>query len=160
MRKAILAAWAGVVFYTLVDIGIWDRLFETDRLWGHHLWAAPIYHRGWSFMLWGLMVVGGVLLWGRWKEITVYVLTLLIFTGNGVEDILYYLLDGEGVPARLAWLDGKPLIFFQPVTAGALWLNALVWLILYAVGITILSKQVWRVERGLKDSPRPPAHNA
>mgnify|MGYP001558218252 CR=1 FL=1 len=151
MKKAILAAWTGLIFYTLVDIGIWDRLFETDELWPYHEAAAPIYHLGWSFMLWGLLAVGALLLWGRWKEIAVYCGTLLIFTGNGMEDILYYLLDFESVPARLDWLDGKPLILFQPVTAESLWLNALVWLLLYAVGLTWL----WRAERRIDFHRRP-----
>jgi hypothetical protein len=56
---------------------------------------------------------------------------------SGLEDILYYLLDGKSMPATLPWLDGNPMILHVSragvIGSVSLWLTVLIvlYLVLY-----------------------------
>ena len=110
-------------FYTLTDIHIWQRIFETDQLWQY----AGVYHRGWYFSLYGMIALGVLLLNGYQNKIF-YGVSLYLLAFNGTNDVLYYWLDGRPLPGRLEWLDFHKLILFKPVTDVSLLLSCLVWL--------------------------------
>ena len=56
---------------------------------------------------------------------------------SGLEDILYYILDGKPMPDMLPWLDGNPMILHVSragvIGSVSLWLTVLVvlYLVLY-----------------------------
>ena len=50
-------------------------------------------------------------LWALWYQGALYTLAF-----GGVEDILYYWLDGRPLPAALPWLDRSRLIFVRPLS--------------------------------------------
>lgn len=117
------AVGIALFFYVRADIMIWQRIFETDKLWHY----AGAYHRGWYQMLLGLLAVGCLLL-PSWRERILYAVTLYILAFNGTNDVLYYWLDGKAVPQTLAWLDNHFFILFSPVTAENLIVNCLIWI--------------------------------
>jgi hypothetical protein len=126
--RTLLAIITALLFYTMIDILIWQRIFETDELWQY----IGIYHRGWNFALYGFIVLGVLLLDG-WREKIFYSLCLYVLCFNGTNDILYYWLDGRAVPARLEWLDNDPFIFFVPVTNTSLIASSSIWILFFVV---------------------------
>jgi hypothetical protein len=96
-----------LVFYSLTDILVWQRIFETNQLVEY----ADEYHLGWSVSLAGYAAVGVVILADHWKDCIFYLATLFVGAFSGLEDVLYYLLDGRPVPTALPWLEANPLIF-------------------------------------------------
>lgn len=123
--KTIIAVATALCFYALTDIYIWQRIFETDQLWQY----AGVYHRGWFFSLYGMIILGVLLLDG-WKNKYLYAVSLYLLAFNGTNDILYYWLDFRKVPARLEWLDNHAFIFFKPVTDTSLLASCALWLLL------------------------------
>src|SRR5215469_11953857 len=104
--QAVAAVGLGLVCYALVDILIWQRIFEASGLYrfDHE------YHAGYLALLGGMVVLGMVLLlphglWALW-----YGLAFLTLAFSGLEDALYYVLDGRSIPASLPWLEADPLI--------------------------------------------------
>jgi hypothetical protein len=108
MRKIrpVLAVILALLFYTLTDILVWQRIFEHFRLVEY----ADMYHTGWFVSLAGYATVGVILLWGQWKDCLYYLVSLVIGAFSGLEDVLYYLLDGRPMPASLPWLARNPMI--------------------------------------------------
>ena len=108
MRKIrpILAVTLALMFYTVTDILVWQRIFEYHRLVEY----ADMYHTGWFVSLAGYATIGVVLLWGQWKDCLYYEVSLLIGAFSGLEDVLYYVLDGRAMPASLPWLGSNPMI--------------------------------------------------
>ncbi len=108
MRKIrpILAVALALFFYTVTDILVWQRIFEFHRLVEY----ADMYHTGWFVSLAGYATIGFVLLWGQWKDCLYYEVSLAIGAFSGLEDVLYYVLDGRQLPASLPWLGGNPMI--------------------------------------------------
>jgi hypothetical protein len=109
MRKyrPIFATLVAILFYTGTDILIWQRIFEANQMIQH----ANTYHTGWFVSLAGYAAIGLILMWGEWKDCIYYLLSLLVCAFSGLEDVLYYLMDGKPIPASLPWLGGNPMIY-------------------------------------------------
>lgn len=105
--RAVLAATVALIFYTVTDIMIWQRIFEANNM----IRYADTYHTGWFATLAGYAVMGTILLWGSWKDCFFFVTSLFVAAFSGLEDILYYVLDGKLMPEALPWLDQNPMIF-------------------------------------------------
>lgn len=104
--RPVLAVTLALFFYTFTDILVWQRIFEFHRLVEY----ADMYHTGWFVSLAGYATIGVVLLWGQWKDCLYYLVSLAIGAFSGLEDVLYYVLDGRPLPASLPWLGGNPMI--------------------------------------------------
>jgi len=126
--------WAAIVvclfFYTWTDILIWQRIFETHELWEIGIGA---YHRGWQMALYGMLLLGFVIFLPDLRKGMLFALCLYCLAHSGLEDVLYYWLDGRAIPARLPWLDEAPLILFSAVTHLKLLLSALLWVALWVM---------------------------
>jgi hypothetical protein len=131
--RPVLAATLALLFYTFADILIWQRIFETNQM----VQYANIYHTGWFVSLAGYAILGIVLMWGAWKDCLYYLVALFVGAFSGLEDMLYYILDGKSMPESLPWLEGNPMIFHVSregvIWSVSLWLVALVllYLLLY-----------------------------
>lgn len=123
--KVGLMLAGGFLFYVLADILIWQRIFEQHALYSV---GIGVYHLGYAMMLIGLILVGSIALLPKWKYSLVYAISLLILAMSGMEDILYYWLDGRLIPSVLPWLNTAPLVLFKPVTSFNLILSASFWL--------------------------------
>jgi hypothetical protein len=129
--KPPAAAFIALLFYTVTDILVWQRIFETNQM----IEYAHIYHKGWFVSLSGYAILGVLLLWGVWKDCIYFLITLTISAFSGLEDVLYYVLDGKPIPHALPWLDHNPLIFETSRTgvigSALFWVTCLA--ILYAI---------------------------
>lgn len=129
--RPMLAALIALGFYTVTDILVWQRIFEANQL----VEFAGTYHAGWFVSLAGYATVGVIVMSDRWKDCLFFLSALVVGAYSGLEDILYYLLDGKPIPASLPWLEGNPLIHSVSrqglISSVAFWLVALV--VLYAV---------------------------
>lgn len=134
--RPIIAAALALTFYTFADILIWQRIFETNQM----VQYADIYHTGWFVSLAGYAILGLVLMWGDWKDCVYFLISLFVGAFCGLEDILYYLLDGKRMPDSLPWLEDNPMIFHVS-REGVIWSVSL-WLIAL-VGLYLLLYQ-WR----------------
>jgi hypothetical protein len=137
--QVVAALVLGLLVYALIDILIWQRIFESEGLERYDYQ----YHAGYLVVLGGMIAIGVVLLlrhrlWALW-----YGLAFASLAFSGMEDALYYLLDGRPIPAALPWLDPDPLIPFKPVTRGGLVASASMWLM--AWGLTLLG--IWLIQR-------------
>ena len=104
--RPILAVALALFFYSVTDILVWQRIFEDHRLVEY----ADMYHTGWFVSLAGYATIGFVLLWGQWKDCLYYLVSLIVGAFSGLEDVLYYVLDGRPMPASLPWLGSNPMI--------------------------------------------------
>lgn len=129
MKKVGLAVLVAFFSYTLVDIMIWQRIFETHRLER----LAFLYHSGWYVMLAGELALGALLLFPKWREMLFYVVGLLSLSMCGLEDILYYWLVGRTIPPELPWLNANPWIFVKPVTSTGLIISASTWVVFLVI---------------------------
>ncbi len=129
--RPLLAAVVALLFYAVTDILVWQRIFEANQMIGY----ASSYHTGWVVSLAGYATVGIVLLSGSWKDCVYFLAALVIGAFSGLEDVLYYVLDGKPMPASLPWLDGNPLIYASSragvISSVLFWSAALI--ILYVV---------------------------
>ena len=105
--KPPVAAFIAVLFYTITDILVWQRIFETNQM----IEYAHVYHRGWFVSLSGYAILGVLFLWGAWKDCLYFLIALTVSAFSGLEDVLYYVLDGKAIPHALPWLDNNPMIF-------------------------------------------------
>ncbi len=126
--RPVLAALTALFFYTLTDILVWQRIFETNQLVEY----ASIYHTGWFVSLAGYAIIGIVLMWGLWKDCLYYLAALFIGAFSGLEDLLYYVLDRKPVPEYLPWLKDNPMIYAGTrtgvISSVLFWMAALVML--------------------------------
>ncbi len=124
--RPILAASMALLFYTFADILIWQRIFEANQM----VQFADIYHTGWFVSLAGYAIMGIILMWDSWKDVLYFLVALFVGAFCGLEDVLYYLLDGKPMPDALPWLSHNPMIFYVSrngvIFSVALWLTALV----------------------------------
>lgn len=125
IRRVTTALAAGLLLYAWSDIMLWQRIFE-----GHDLFQFEYqYQSGHASTLVGFIAIGMILLldlkwWALWYGAAFYTLAF-----SGLEDVLYYWMDGKQLPATLPWLDGgNPLILFHPSTSTSLLASTLVWL--------------------------------
>ena len=129
--RPIIAAIIAIFFYTITDILVWQRVFETNKLVAY----ADAYHTGWFVTLAGYATIGIILMWDMWKECLYFLLALFIGAFSGLEDILYYVLDKRPMPASLPWLKDNPIIYASSqtgvISSVLFWLGTLV--ILYIV---------------------------
>lgn len=129
--RPIFAAALALTFYTFADILIWQRIFETNQM----VQYADVYHTGWFVSLAGYAILGLVLMWGAWKDCAYYLVSLFVGAFCGLEDVLYYILDGKPMPDALPWLEDNPMILHASregvIWSVSLWLIALV--LLYMV---------------------------
>lgn len=149
MLKAIVAALTALVFVTVVDILIWQQLYEAQKLMP--IEAAPTYHAGLHMVLIGFVVVGAVALLPDRSAAATYVLTLILFGSNATADVLYYWLRGISVPDRLPWLDHNPLILFRPVDGTGLLLSCYIW----AGAWALFLGAAWLMRRRQEPQPEP-----
>jgi hypothetical protein len=136
--RPILAAVLALTFYTFADILIWQRIFETNQM----VQYASIYHTGWFVSLAGYAIMGVVLMWDAWKDVLYFLIALFVGAFSGLEDVLYYLLDGKPMPETLPWLAGNPMILH--VSRAGVIGSALLWLMALAVLYVILYQ--WRTK--------------
>lgn len=128
MRKyrPIIAALIAIFFYTITDILVWQRVFETHKLVEY----ADTYHTGWFVSLAGYATIGIILMWDAWKECLYFLLALLVGAFSGLEDILYYVLDKKPLPESLPWLSNNPMIYASSrtglISSVLFWMVALV----------------------------------
>ncbi len=126
-RKLMLALAAGLFFYALSDILLWQRIFEQHDLFEYQ----RQYDSGHITTLVALIGVGVILLWdlgvwALWWAAAFYTLTF-----SGLEDVLYYWLDGRAIPSNCPWLNSDPFILFKPAGGPGLAVSAAVWLIFW-----------------------------
>jgi len=127
-RKVVVALATGLFFYALSDVLLWQRIFEA-----HDLFQFDAqYQSGHVSSLVALIGVGVVLLWDARLWALWYAAAFYTLTFSGLEDVLYYWLDGRAIPAALPWLDDNRLMVFKPVTAETLLLNAVLWVLFWA----------------------------
>lgn len=136
MRRTFLAIIVALIFYAVVDITIWQRIFETNKMFEY----ADQYHNGWFIMLIAEVCIGLIFLYKRIKEMIFYICSLILFAFNGTEDILYYILDGRNIPDTLPWLDDSLLILFKPVTREGLILGFIIWSFIWILIWIIIPK--------------------
>ena len=138
--RPVFATLIALLFYTCTDILIWQRVFEANQLTQH----AHTYHTGWFVTLAGYGLLGMLLMWGAWKDVAYFLISLFVGAFSGLEDVLYYVLDGKAMPELLPWLDPNPMIFgvtrVQVVSSVLFWMAALI--VLY------VALYEWRRGRG------------
>ncbi|HEU0297570.1 MAG TPA: hypothetical protein VFR47_32815 [Anaerolineales bacterium] len=125
--RPVLATLVALLFYTITDILVWQRIFEANQM----IEYADVYHTGWFVSLAGYATMGILLMWGNWKDCLYFGISLFVTAFSGLEDILYYLLDGKPIPDALPWLADNPMIYHSSRTG--LITSVLFWLILLAV---------------------------
>jgi hypothetical protein len=133
MKRFWLALLIAVFFYTKIDILIWQRIFEENRLTSL---GIGVYHWGWLQSLFGFMTLGILICYPDWRRMFTFPISLAILAFSGLEDVLYYWLDGKNIPTELPWLNTNPLLI-KPVTVEHLLISAILW-ILFVVGLDIL----------------------
>ena len=110
--RPVLATAIALVFYTVTDILVWQRIFEANQM----IEFADVYHTGWFISLGGYAAMGLLLMWGEWKDCFYFLISLFVSAFSGLEDILYYVLDGKPVPEALPWLANNPMIYHSSRT--------------------------------------------
>lgn len=129
--RIVIATMIALFFYTVTDILLWQRIFETNNM----IEYADLYHTGWFVTLAGYAVMGTILLWGSWKDCLYFVTSLFVAAFSGLEDVLYYALDRKPMPEALPWLDRNPMIPLttrEGVIASVIfWISALIILYVY-----------------------------
>src|ERR1051326_1598314 len=98
--RPVVAAVIALLFYTVVDIMIWQRIFEANNMSEY----ASMYQSGWFISLAGYAIMGVLLMWGAWKDCVFFLVTLFVGAFSGLEDMLYYVLDRKPMPESLPWL--------------------------------------------------------
>ena len=109
-QRAVVALAIALGFYALSDILLWQRIFESNKLWAFD----ADYQTGHVAILVGMIGVGAVLLidsgpWALWFGGALYTMAF-----GGAADVLYYWLDAKPIPDVLPWLDRSRLIFIRP----------------------------------------------
>lgn len=135
IRVAVALA-AGLFFYALSDVLLWQRIFEQHDLFQYD----RLYQSGHVATLVGMIAIGMVLLldtrwWALWYAAAFYTLTF-----SGLEDVLYYWLDGRAIPAACPWLNDDPFIIFKPAGGWSLVLSAAAWVALWAASLYLIPR--------------------
>jgi hypothetical protein len=144
--RVTVALAAGLFFYALSDVLLWQRIFEQHDLFQFD----KQYQTGHAATLVGFLAIGMVLLldtgwWALWYGAAFFTLSF-----SGLEDALYYWLDGRPIPDRLPWLDNRhPLIIGHPVTAESVVLSSAIWIVLWGASLALLPRIPRQVRRVL-----------
>lgn len=136
LKRTVLALIVGLVFFAESDILIWQRIFEKNLLWQFD----SQYQSGHLVVLWGMIFLGVIFLidkkvWALWFATAFYTLVY-----GGVEDILYYWLDGQSLPNQLPWLESYHPLLLHPVTSFSLVFSAALWIGFWVLSLVILAK--------------------
>lgn len=140
--RPIFAALLALLFYTVTDVLIWQRIFAANSLTQY----ATTYHSGWFVTLLGYGLLGIFLMWGSLKDILYFLASLFIGASSGLEDVLYYVLAGKPLPDYLPWLDANPMIFH--VSRAGVLSSVFFWMAVLVILYIIL--YVWRRDRTIK----------
>jgi hypothetical protein len=132
MKRFWFGLAIAIFFYTKMDILIWQRIFEEHKLIGL---GIGMYHWGWFQSLLGFMTLGILICYPNRRRMITFPFSLGILAFSGLEDILYYWLDGKNIPAELPWLSSNPLLL-KPVTFDHLLISAGFWL-LFVIGLDL-----------------------
>ncbi len=151
MKKAALAVAIALFSYTMLDIMIWQRIFETHNL----SVFASLYHPGWIVMLGSELTVGALLLFPNWRAMLFHTGALLGLGLCGVEDILYYWLDGRPIPYWLPWLDRNPAILLKPVDSTNLLISSAIWVAAFVIAFVLLCWDESRARKRVHGFARP-----
>ena len=135
-RRVLVALVVGLLAYTGVDVLIWARYFEVQHLNGDAFTISQ-YHAGYALVLAGFIANGAILIGRRWWALW-YAAAFFTLAQSGLEDALYYILQGKALPAALPWLDGNPLIPFHPVTSGGLLASVGLWLAFWLGSLVVI----------------------
>ena len=138
--RPIFASITALLFYTVVDILIWQRVFEANNMVEY----AHTYHAGWFVSLAGYAVMGLILMWGAWKDCLFFVTSLFVGAFSGLEDVLYYVLDRKPMPDSLPWLDANPMIYH--VSRTGVLASVLFWFT--ALALFYIALYCWRNDQG------------
>ena len=138
--RPIFASITALLFYTVVDILIWQRVFEANNMVEY----AHTYHAGWFVSLAGYAVMGLILMWGAWKDCLFFVTSLFVGAFSGLEDVLYYVLDWKPMPDSLPWLDANPMIYH--VSRTGVLASVLFWFT--ALALFYIALYWWRNDQG------------
>jgi hypothetical protein len=133
MKRYWFSLAVAIFFYTKMDILIWQRIFEEHKLTSI---GTGMYHWGWLQSLFGFMTLGILVCYPNRRRMITFPISLSILAFSGLEDVLYYWLDGKRIPAELPWLNSNPLIL-KPVTADHLLFSAVFWILL-VIGLDFL----------------------
>lgn len=137
----------GVFFFTKIDILIWQRIFETNGL---VQLGVGTYHQGWTYALYGFMALGVIFFYPHYRRMIMFPLSLVLLAFCGLEDVLYYWLDGRAIPMMLPWLNSNFLII-KPVTSGNLLLSAAIW-VTFVIFLEIMGERLDRKVSKMKIS--------
>lgn len=150
MKRFWFALAIAIYFYTKMDILIWGRIFEKLKLTNL---GIGVYHWGWLQSLFGFMILGILVCYPNRRRMITFPLSLAILAFSGLEDVLYYWLDGKIIPAELPWLNPNPLIL-KPVTFSNLLLSTLFWL-LFVISLDVFGGWLTRAMRNTFSKLRP-----
>jgi hypothetical protein len=145
MKRYWIALAVAIFFYARTDILIWQRIFETHQLIEI---GNGVYHWGWLQSLFGFMVLGALGCYPNIRRMILFPISLGLLAYSGIEDILYYWLDGKPVPSLLPWLNQNPLLL-KPVTSGTLFISAVFWIVV-VIGLYILGASLERQIKRLR----------
>jgi hypothetical protein len=137
-----------------MDILIWQRIFEANEVWDLGL---GVYHWGWFQALFGFMALGFLLFHPHVRRMVTFPLSLGIIAFSGLEDILYYWLDGKHIPAVLPWLNSNPLLL-KPVTVERLLISAVFW-VLVVVALDLVGEYYERKSNSRVGAKQPQLGN-
>lgn len=154
MKRYWLALTVAMFFYAQMDILIWQRIFEANDLIEL---GVGVYHWGWFQSLIGFMILGILVCYPNFRRMVQFPLTLAILAFSGLEDILYYWLDGKHIPAELPWLSSNPLIL-QPVTREALFVSACFW-VLFALALDLSGDFLEKRQKAVRHRNNQEAEN-
>ena len=101
-NRTLILFVVSFVLYTIVDILLWQRIFEIHELWEF----IPQYKKGW-FMVLALVMTTGAIALGDAKNAAWFICAMWLSAWTGLEDILYYVLDGKNLPEYYHWLEGS-----------------------------------------------------
>lgn len=151
-RKVVVALTIGLFFYALSDLLLWQRIFEQHSLFQFDYQ----YQSGHVSSLVAMIGIGVVLLWDVKLWAVWYAAAFYTLAFSGLEDILYYWLDGKWIPATLPWLNTGHLILVKPVTSWSLLLSAGLWIMFWAATLVAIPL-IQRLARvSLQTRPRTP----
>ena len=105
-NRTLLLYIVSFILYTIVDILLWQRIFETHKLWQF----IPQYKQGWFMVLILVMSTGAIAL-GDLKNALWFICAMWLGAWSGLGDVLYYVLDGKNLPEYYHWLEGANLFF-------------------------------------------------
>jgi len=150
-RKVAVALAAGLFFYALSDVLLWQRIFEA-----HDLFQFDVqYQSGHVATLVALIAVGVVLLWDAGLWALWYGAAFYTLTFSGLEDVLYYWLDGHSIPSGCPWLNNDPFILFKPAGGWTLVVSALLWIAFWVATMWAMPLAERRIRRLLPGYSKP-----